>query len=101
MTMQTDVLASAIRTDDGVVNNQAGDALGRVRIKAVYIVPAASAGSVVFKDGGASGTTRMTLNTVGSVTEPTYLLLPGEGVLFSTSVYVDVTSIGSVMVFYG
>jgi hypothetical protein len=101
MTMQTDVLASAIRTDDGVVNNQAGDALGRVRIKAVYIVPAAGAGSVVFKDGGASGTTRMTLNTVGSATEPTYLLLPGEGVLFSTSVYVDVTSIGSVMVFYG
>jgi hypothetical protein len=99
--MQTDILASAIRTDDGVVNNQAGNALGRVRIKAVYIVPAASAGSVIFKDGGASGTTRMTLNTVGSVTEPTYLLLPGEGVLFSTSVYVDVTSIGSVMVFYG
>ncbi len=101
MTMQTDVLASAIRTDDGVVNNQAGDALGRVRIKSVYIVPAAGAGSVVFKDGGASGTTRMTLNTVGSATQPTYLLLPGEGVLFSTSVYVDVTSIGSVMVFYG
>ena len=101
MTMQTDILASAIRTDDGVVNNQAGDALGRVRIKAVYIVPAAGAGSVVFKDGGASGTTRMTLNTVGSATQPTYLLLPGEGLLFSTSVYVDVTSIGSVMVFYG
>jgi len=99
--MQTDILASAIRTDDGVVNNKAGNALGRVRIKAVYIVPAASAGSVIFKDGGASGTTRMTLNTVGSVTEPTYLLLPGEGILFSTSVYVDVTSIGSVMVFYG
>lgn len=101
MGMQTDILASAIRTDDGVVNNQAGDALGRVRIKGVYIVPAASAGSVVFKDGGASGTTRMTLNTVGSATQPTYLLLPGEGVLFDTSVYVDVTSIGSVMVFYG
>jgi hypothetical protein len=101
MTMQTDILASAIRTDDGVVNNQAGDALGRVRIKAVYIVPAASPGSVVFKDGGGSGTTRMTLNTVGSATQPTYLLLPGEGILFSTSVYVDVTSIGSVMVFYG
>jgi hypothetical protein len=101
MAMQTDILASAVRTDDGVVNNQAGDALGRVRIKGVYIVPAASAGSVVFKDGGASGTTRMTLNTVGSATQPTYMLLPGEGILFDTSVYVDVTSIGSVMVFYG
>jgi hypothetical protein len=101
MAMQTDILASAVRTDDGVVNNQAGDALGRVRIKGVYIVPSGTAGSVVFKDGGASGTTRMTLNTVASATQPTYMLLPGEGILFDTSVYVDVTSIGSVMVFYG
>ena len=101
MGMQTDILARAIRTDDGVVNNQAGDALGRVRIKGVYIVPSGTAGSVVFKDGGASGTTRMTLNTVASATQPTYMLLPGEGVLFTTSVYVDVPSIGSVMVFYG
>lgn len=101
MAMQTDILASAVRTDDGALNDQAGNALGRVRVKSVYIVPSGTAGSVVFKDGGTSGTTRLTLNTVASATQPTYLLLPGEGVLFTTSVYVDVTSIGSVMVFYG
>lgn len=101
MAMQTDILASAVRTDDGALNDQAGNALGRVRVKAVYIVPSGSAGSVVFKDGGTSGTTRLTLNTVGSATQPTYMLLPGEGILFTTSIYVDVTSIGSVMVFYG
>ena len=101
MAMQTDVLASAVRTTDGQLLDQAGDTIIRARIKSIYIVPAGSAGSVVFKDGGASGTTRLTVNTVASATEPTYMLMPGEGVLFSTNIYVDVTSIGSVMVFYG
>lgn len=101
MTMQTNVLASAARTDDGQLLDQAANTIGRCRVKGVYIVPSGTAGSVVFKDGGTSGTTRMTLNTVASATQPTYLLLPGEGLLFSNNIYVDVTSIGSVMVFYG
>jgi hypothetical protein len=100
MAMQTDVLASGVRTTDGQLQDQAGDDLSRVRVKAVYIVPAAGSGSVVFKDGGASGTTRITLNTLASSTCPYYMLLPGEGILFQTNVYVDVTTIGSVMVFY-
>lgn len=100
MTMQTDVFASQVRTTDGQMTNSAGNTLGRSRIKSVYIVPSGTAGSVVFKDGGASGTTKITLNTVASATQPTYMLLPGEGVLFSSDIYVDVTSIDSVMVFY-
>ena len=101
MAMQTDVLASAVRTTDGQLLDQAGDTIIRARVKSIYIVPAATAGSVVFKDGGTGGTTRLTLNTVASATQPTYLLLPGEGLLFSTNIFVDVTDIGSVMVFYG
>lgn len=99
--MQTDVLASAVLTADGQVNDQAATALGRTRVKGIYIVPSGTAGSVVLKDGGSGGTTRITVNTVASATQPTYLLLPGEGILFQTNVYADVTSIGSVMVFYG
>lgn len=101
MGMQTDVLVSPPLTADGQFTNQTPTALGRTRVKAVYIVPTATAGSVVFKDGGASGTTVMTLNTVASATQPTYLIFPGEGVLFSTNVYGDVTNIGSVTIFYG
>ena len=100
MTMQTDVYASAVRTTDGQLTDYAGNDLGRVRVRAVYIVPSGTAGSVVFKDGGTSGAARLTLNTVASATQPTYMLLPGEGMLFSNDVYVDVTSIGSVMVYY-
>lgn len=100
MTMQTDVYASAVRTTDGQLTDFNANDLGRVRIRGVYIVPSGTAGSVVFKDGGTSGSARLTVNTVASATQPTYMLMPGEGMLFSTNVYVDVTSIGSVMVFY-
>ena len=101
MSMQTDVLVSQVLTADGQFTDQASATIGRARVKAVYIIPSATAGSVVFKNGGASGTTIMTLNTVASATQPTYVLFPGEGVLFSTNVYGDVTNIGSVTIFYG
>lgn len=101
MAMQTDVLASAVRTTDGLLADQAGNTLGRNRIKAVYIVPDTVAGSVVFKDGGASGSVRLTINTLASSTTPDYVLIPGEGLLFQTDIYVDLTSVVSVMVFYG
>ena len=101
MTMQTDVLASVPLTNTGQFTNQTPTALGRTRVKAVYIVPAASAGSVIFKNGGSGGTTVMTLNTVASATQPTYLIFPGEGVLFSTDVHGTVANVGSVTIFYG
>ncbi len=93
MTMQTDVL-SATRTSDGTLVS------GPTRIKGILLTTTTTAGSVVLKDGGASGTTRVTLNTP-AVAEMFNALLPGEGIRFNTSVYVDVTDVSSVTVFYG
>jgi len=93
MAMQTDV-KSATATADGTMVDQP------TRIKGVLITTTTSAGSVVLKDGGASGVTRMTLNTP-AVAEMFNALLPGEGVRFTTDVYVDVTNVASVTVFYG
>jgi hypothetical protein len=101
MAMQTDVRASVPITADGLFTDQAANNLSRTRVKSIYIVPGSSAGSVVFKDGGSGGTTVMTINTVASATQPTYVLMPGQGVLFNTNVYADVTNIGSVTIFYG
>jgi len=101
MAMQTDVLASVPLTSTGQFTNQTPTALGRTRVKAVYIVPSGTAGSIVFKNGGASGTTVLTLNTVASAAQPTYLLLPGEGVLFSTNVHGTVSNVTSTTIFYG
>jgi hypothetical protein len=99
--MQTDILASRPRSTDGQLLDQAGENIGRARIKAFLIVPTAAAGSVVFKDGGASGSTKMTINVLANSTNSDYIILPGEGVLFQTNIYVDVTDIASVMVWYG
>jgi hypothetical protein len=73
---------------------------GPARVKGILLTTTTSAGSVVLKDGGASGTTLVTLNTP-AVAEMFNALLPGEGIRFSTDVYVDVTDVSSVTVFYG
>lgn len=98
--MQTDVLASVPLTASGQATNQAAANIGRARVRGLYIIPAGTAGSIVLKDGGSSGTTVATFNTVASATQPIYILLPGEGLLFSTNIYATITSIGSVTLFY-
>ena len=101
MSMQTDVLASQIALTTGLMKNQAGSNIGRARVKAIYILPTTTIGNVVFKDGGASGTTKLILDTPQTDSNGVYMLLPGEGILFTTNIYVDPTDVTSVMVFYG
>ena len=90
--MQTDVKAVSLALSGSVF----GD---RTRVKGMVIEPGTGPGSVVLKDGGASGTTVMTINTT-ALGEPFNVLIPGEGVLFSTSVYATLTD-AKVTVFYG
>jgi hypothetical protein len=73
---------------------------GRNRLKGAVLTATATAGSVVFKDGGASGTTLLTLNTP-AVADFHDIIIPGEGILFGTDIYVAVTNVSSVTIFYG
>jgi len=99
--MQTDVLASVPITASGQFTDQGATNLARCRVKAIYIVPTATAGSLVLRDGGSSSTIRITVNTVASATQPTYMLLPGEGLVFQTAVYGTVSNLGSATIIYG
>ena len=99
--MQTDVLASVPITASGQFTDQATTALARCRVKSIYIVPTGTAGSLVLRDGGSGGTVKATINTVASASQPTYMLLPGEGLVFQTAVYGTVTNLGSATIFYG
>ena len=99
--MQTDVLASVPITSSGQFTDQTPTNLARCRVKAVYIVPTATAGSLILRDGGSGGAIKATLNTVASATQPTYILFPGEGLVFQNAVYGAVTNLGSATVFYG
>ena len=99
--MQTDVLASVPLTSSGQFTDQASSNIARCRVKSIYIVPTATAGSLVLRDGGSGGTVKATFNTVASATQPTYILMPGEGLLFQTAVYGTVSNLGSATIIYG
>jgi hypothetical protein len=98
--MQTDILASAAITSSGQATDQLSNQINRARVKAIYIVPSGTAGSVSLKDGGSSGTSRLALATVASATQPTYLELPAEGIVFVNNIYVTVSNVTSVVLFY-
>jgi len=54
-TMQYDVLATKPLTSTGNFVDQNDNAIQRARIKTIYAVNGANAGSVVIREGGASG----------------------------------------------
>jgi len=101
-TMQYDVLATKPLTATGNFLDQNNNAIGRARIKTIYAVNGASAGSVVIREGGASGDILMTLNTAASGTAGyTIIPLPGEGILCESSLHGTVTDTTSITLIYG
>lgn len=98
--MYTDILASAVTTSTGVLKDQANNNVGRARIKGVYIVPDTNAGSVVFRNGTGSGGVRLTVNTMDGQTNPSYVLMPGQGIVAQDGIHVTMTSVVSLVVFY-
>ncbi len=93
MTMQTDVKSKNLTAT-------AASAVGKTRIKAVYWVSGATAGSISIK-AGSGGTELIKIDTPASATVIGYMLLPGEGVLFSVDPHVTLTNATSVTFFYG
>lgn len=89
---QTDVSAATLTGTGTLVSS-------RQRVKGVYMVAGASAGSVVFRDGGSGGSIRLEFNTPAGV-DDIYVPIPDQGVLFTTDVYVALTNVTSVTVFY-
>jgi hypothetical protein len=109
MSIETDILASAVRTTTGMMQkSNASENLGRVRIKAMYAIGTSSAGSCVFRDGNDSGAILLSLPTPptylagdAEIINPIYLILPQNGILFGNGVHVTVTNVSQVLVFYG
>jgi len=92
MGMQYDVKSTHLNASGSVY-------AGRARIKGFSIcATASSAGTLLLKDGGSSGTTKFTINTLAGG-ETFNVLIPAEGVLCRTSVYATLTN-AKVTVFY-
>lgn len=96
MTMQTDVKAAACAAGTSTTAFA-----GRSRFKGAVLAIPAAGGTLTIKDGGASGATKFSLVVPSGDATVTSILVPGEGVLFETDMYVTCPANMPVTVFYG
>jgi len=92
--MQTDVKSTHL-TASGAVS------AGRARLKGISYRGNASDGYVRLRDGGSSGAILCELDVGTSDSFTIYVLIPGEGVLFPTSIYADLSNVNAITAFYG
>lgn len=60
-----------------------------------------TAGEIVFRDGGASGTIRLKINIPANTNNPFSNLIPGNGIRFNTDIHVTLPTGASTTVFCG
>ena len=93
MTMQTDVKSAHTEATGTIVSE-------RTRLRGYQCISGGTAGDIIFRDGGASGTIRLRFN-IGTGTQPIGLPIPGQGILFNTDIHVTLRTAAKVTVFYG
>lgn len=90
--MSSDVKATYLTASGSVFG-------GRARVKAIhYHTAAATGGSILLKNGGASGSTELTLAFHQNSDDTLYV--PDEGMLFSDGCFATLTDVTNVTVFY-
>ena len=92
--MQTDVKASHTEATGTLVNKG-------VRLKGYQCLSGGTAGDIIIRDGGASGTVRLQFNIPANTNNPFANIIPGEGILFKTDVHVTLPTAATVTLFYG
>lgn len=92
MAMQTDVKAAHSEATGVVVT-------GRTRLKAYQAISGGTAGDIIFTDGN-GGPVLLQFN-IATGTQPIGLLIPGEGILAETGIYVTLPTAAKVTTFYG
>jgi hypothetical protein len=91
--MQTDVKSAHTEATGTLVAS-------RTRVRAYHCISGGTAGDVIVRDGGASGTTLLQFN-IGTGTQPITMTIPGQGILFETNVHVTLPATAKITVFYG
>lgn len=93
MTMQTDVSATHLIASGTVSSNPQ-------RLRSVSYRGDGTDGYIKFLDGGASGRLLLELDVGTSDTFTIYLLLPAEGIKFSTDIYVEMSHVAALTAFW-
>ena len=85
--MATDITATTINSTGTVFG-------GPARLRTISYVNTATAGSVVFRDGGASGPIKLIVDTAASVDQE-IMNIPDQGIRFQTDIHATLTNVTS------
>ena len=94
--MQTDVKSNHYTGASATLVN------ARTRLRGMVFLGDGTAGDMIFRDGGASGTIKCQINIPANSNNDVAVTIPGEGILFETNIYVSLPgSASSITIFYG
>lgn len=74
---------------------------GAANLAGYQIAPGGTAGEIIFRDGGASGTVRLRINIPAAPLTPISTLIPGNGIRFTTNIHVTLPTAAAVTIFCG
>ena len=74
---------------------------GATNLGGYQLLSGGTAGEVIFRDGGASGTIRLQFNIPTATIAPFSTLIPGNGIRFTTDMHVTLPGTAKLTVFCG
>jgi hypothetical protein len=74
---------------------------GATNLAGYQVAPGGTAGEIIFRDGGASGTVRLRVNIPVTPLTPISTLIPGNGIRFNTNIHVTLPATAAVTIFCG
>ena len=74
---------------------------GATNLAGYQLAPGGTAGEIIFRDGGASGTERLRVNIPAAPLTPISTLIPGNGIRFNTNIHVTLPASAAVTIFCG
>jgi hypothetical protein len=74
---------------------------GATKLAGYQALSGGTAGEIIFRDGGASGTVLLKFNVPANTNNPFANLIPGNGIKFNTSIHVTLPASAAVTIFCG
>lgn len=92
MSFSSDIQAVTASSTDQVLD-------GRTRLAGLYFVSTSTAGSIVLRSGGVSGSIQLDLATP-AVAGNYDLIIPDDGILFKDGIHATLTNVTSITLLY-
>jgi hypothetical protein len=74
---------------------------GATNLAGYQALSGGTAGEIIFRDGGASGTVLLRFNVPANTNNPFANIIPGNGIRFNTNIHVTLPGTAAVTIFCG